>query len=1077
MSHNLLLPGLSHRSSNAGGLDLVGRKLKLVCRRIRNSNTCATVPARAMSKAKQTEKPLPHRHEVLLQASVEEISAALKTRDLDCKGSKGALRKRLQDAFLQERETLHDCSACVPNTEMRHGVRFLERQLLRQVKITDPAYVQWARKLAAKRYWIRFKRERDELSWKEAQILRYDDETGLHTFKLCKNDGGGEHPGRLCTMAALEVQTQRAAPAAAARGSDEPDPSRRYWQLRLADKEVMPAFLREYAGEQIESLERKFLIAAGLRSLDQAALFLGSSSRTEFRRKLATWYTGGPGSGQIIVKRVRKKTCEKIKSAIKQLVEEDMITILCDTNDESTEKEPGSTESDSLMPPPSRLDRQFSALNDPNSTGGDDETIALNRYERPDALLSVEVPRVHVTFALASSSHRGRAHELKQLGEPAVRLRGVDKYDVSQSPLLSAEQQKAFTTVNPGDKLLAYELGPRGLFWYGADQHGREGRFPVHVTAPVDSVASSASGASASTTSNTSTPSSNSSTGEKMSIFYSTSDSFSDNNANSGNNGVKLRQMPKSTLLKSLLAMARAKCARSAKPRSPPAYGLDLSNGATLYFDVKVKWNSQKSESDGTNPFGKRVAHPTNVSGEKVLKKRAQEVTTAPDTADVTEAPADGALLQELVGCGLSGEPGVINALLLMKLLHGMQEAGKLPPLPDQEDGSLSFWCNHQLTMLVDELLSPDNGAAIITGMLPRWLELILLLFPFMVDVEVRKKYLRATTFGLSRAMAQCLRDEDQGLRLRKVIVNDIRLGGPDVLEDARFLMQEHGATKPVLNVLGRGPATGPAVTKTFYNNVAKEILAAEVPRIAANGRSDAGGASVKLFIPEKVTVRPRTTAGSTKTMSWRYLSTKTGFFPFPVEPELSSDVSSVEQYFELMGQLTARSLQDEFLCPLDLHPLFLDLMLGRVKSKDLRPEHLRQAFSHNGRKTLHSNPIVGMTTIAIGLADGTIATSTLCRGVGLRDEDGQIYGTGCVGADNPTTVAEFLSFLPDFEFMHLPEPSEELCFTADTLYEDCCKLARLWLHDCMKLQTAAFRRGYVVFLRGVVVWLLWSVS
>ena len=98
--------------------------------------------------------------------------------------------------------------------------------------------------------------------------------------------------------------------------------------------------------------------------------------------------------------------------------------------------------------------------------------------------------------------------------------------------------------------------------------------------------------------------------------------------------------------------------------------------------------------------------------------------------------------------------------------------------------------------------------------------------------------------------------------------------------------------------------------------------------------------------------------------------------------------------------------------------------------------------------------------SIAIGLAEGTITSSTLCREVGLRDVDGETYGTGCGGKDNSTTVAEFLEFLPDYEFMHLPEPSEELCFTADTLYEDCCKLARLWLHDCMKLQTAAFRRG-----------------
>ena len=1061
VSHNLLLPGLSRRSSRGSGMDWMGRKLKLVCRRIRHSNSCTAVPARPMSKKKKNEKPLPHRYETILQGSMEKIHAALRARGLESKGSKGVLRKRLKDAFLRELEIVHSCTAYVPQTEMRHSIRFLEHQLLQQVKISDPTYVQWARTLAAKRYWIRFKRERDELSWKEAQIVSYDDETGFHTFKVCKNDGGGEHSGRLCTMAALEVRTQRAAPAAALRGSDEPDPSRRYWQLRLGDKEVLPAFLREYAGEQIESLERKFLIAAGLRSLDQAALFLGSSSRTEFRRKIATWYTGGPGSGQTMVKRVRKKTCEKIKSAIKQLVEEEMMTIVHDVRDESKEKEP-TTEADPLAPRP--MTRQFSALNDPTSTGGDDETVVLTRHERPDPLLSVEVPRIRIIFALASSSLRARGHELAQMGEQPVRMRGVHSYDVSRSPLLNAEQQKAFATIKPGDKLLAYELETRGLFWYGTDQNGREGRFPVHVAIPVNTSGS----AVASTSSNTigSTPSSSSSAGNSMSICDSTSDSYSLSDTYS-DKGAKLHRMPKSSLLKSLLEMARAKCARSDKPKGPPTYGLDMSIGATLYYDIEVEWNSQKNRDSAAHlgsisgsPVPKRVAQPTNVSGENILKKRAQEVTAAPHATDVTETPTDGALLQELVQCGLSGEHGVVNALLLMKLLHGMQETGKLPPLPKQEDGSLSFWCSQQLTMLVEELLSPENGAAIITGMLPRWLELILMLFPFMVDVEVRKKYLRATTFGLSRAMAQCMRDEEHGPRLRKVIVNDVRLGGADVLEDARFLMREHGAVKPVLNVLGRGPATGPAVTKTFYNNVAKEMLAAEVPCIAANGRNDPGGATVRLFIPDKITVRADSAGGASAASAWRYLSTKTGFFPFPIEPELIADVTSVEQYFELMGQLTARALQDEFLCPLDLHPLFLDLMLGRVRSTDLGPEHLRQAFSHNGRKTLHSNPIVGITSIAIGLAEGTITSSTLCREVGLRDEDGETYGTGCGGKDNSTTVAEFLDFLPDYEFMHLPEPSEELCFTADTLYEDCCKLARLWLHDCMKLQTAAFRRG-----------------
>ena len=1048
----------------------MGRKLKLVCRRTRHSNSCTAFPS---SESHKTEKPLPRRHEALLKGSPEEMLAALQARGLEYKGSKGALRKRLTGVLRREMKVVNDCTACMPHTEMRHSVSFLERQLLQQVKIIDPAYVQWARTIAAKHYWIRFKREHDELSWKEAQVLRYNDETGFHTFKLCKSDGGGEHSSRLCTMAALEVRTQRAVPAAAAPGSDEPDPSRRYWQLRLGDKEVMPAFLREYAGEQIESLERKFLIAAaGHRSLDQAAILLGSSSRTEFRRKIATWYNGGVGTGQIMVRRVRKKLCEKIKSAIKQLVEEDMITIVCDVKDESKEKE-STSDSDSLLPPPSLMTRQFSALNDPNSTGGDDETIALTRNERPDPLLSVEVPRIHITFALASSSLRQRGHELAQLGEEPVRMLGINSYDVSGSPLLTAEQRKAFASISLGDKLLAYELEPRGLFWYGTDQHGREGRFPVHVAAPVATVTSNRS-AVTSTTSNTtgSIPSSSSSPGNNMSVCNSSSASSS---VSSGRKGISLRRMPKSTLLKSLLEMARAKSAHAEKPQAAPTYGLDLSTGTTLYFDVAVEWNSQKNRGSDEHHFDnsgslapKRVAQPTNVSGEKVLKKRAQEVTTAPDAAEVTETQADSALLQELVECGLSGEQGVINSLLLMKLLHGMQESGKLPPLPKQEDGSLSFWCSHQLTMLVDELLSPDNGAAIITGMLPRWLELILVLFPFMVDVEVRKKYLRATSFGLSRAMAQCMKDEEHTLRLRKVIVNDVRLGGPDVLEDARFLMQEHGATKPVLNVLGRGPATGPAVTKSFYNSVAKEMLAAEVPCIAANGRNDPSGASVKLFVPEKVTVRPDNkgaSAAAITAVKRRYLSTKTGFFPFPVEPELSSDVTSVEQYFELMGQLTARALQDEFLCPLDLHPLFLDLTLGRVRSNELGPKHLRQAFSHNGRKTLHSNPIVGMTSIAIGLAEGTITTSTLCREVGLREEDGEIYGTGCTGADNSTTVAEFLIFLPDYEFMHLPEPSEELCFTADTLYEDCCKLARLWLHDCVKLQSAAFRRGYDLFL------------
>ena len=68
--------------------------------------------------------------------------------------------------------------------------------------------------------------------------------------------------------------------------------------------------------------------------MEQAARALGWSGRSEFRQKITKWFTGGPGSGQIVVRRVRKRMCDKIKSKVSNLV---TVSITHDKEDEADE--------------------------------------------------------------------------------------------------------------------------------------------------------------------------------------------------------------------------------------------------------------------------------------------------------------------------------------------------------------------------------------------------------------------------------------------------------------------------------------------------------------------------------------------------------------------------------------------------------------------------------------------------------------------------------------------------------------------------------------------------------------------
>lgn len=357
--------------------------------------------------------------------------------------------------------------------------------------------------------------------------------------------------------------------------------------------------------------------------------------------------------------------------------------------------------------------------------------------------------------------------------------------------------------------------------------------------------------------------------------------------------------------------------------KAPPTdWHLEFSlNGSVLSQEDTIYGAVHKMAQSSANPSSvfslpvtfkfRKVDGPAPSSSESLL---CFQLTLENPPIDAPSPASTASILPPV----LEPSEAVSKVLRLLRVVHSLcveaHDAAGRQDAPDEK-----LFVNNKLTAKLTRQL--EETMILASNCLPDWAVELPKHFSFLFPFETRYNFLRSTSFGYGRLIAQWQaaqprnnsnsRRDDNLSHLGRLVRQKVRISRTQLLESCAKVLEVYGTSNGILEVeyfdeIGTG--LGP--TLEFYSLASKEFARR----------------SLRLWRDEDDT-KP----GS-------YVFHPHGLFPAPLLPnEPSVDTSGSRlAYFKTLGLFVGRALLDSRIIDLSLNKVFIKLLLGKPVKKSI---------------------------------------------------------------------------------------------------------------------------------------------
>ncbi|KAG8364405.1 hypothetical protein BUALT_Bualt19G0125400 [Buddleja alternifolia] len=368
--------------------------------------------------------------------------------------------------------------------------------------------------------------------------------------------------------------------------------------------------------------------------------------------------------------------------------------------------------------------------------------------------------------------------------------------------------------------------------------------------------------------------------------------------------------------------------------------GSDLvsSDGSRLWTDIYTIMYQRADGQAERSSFG----NVTSSSPSKSTK--ATFSSNSGSDASLQHVSLLDSILHGELPCDMERSNPTYNILALLRVLEGLNQLA--PRFRVQEvidcfsegrvsrlDELSSTGVKVPLEEFINGKLTPklarqiQDALALCSGSLPSWCYQLTKACPFLFPFETRRQYFYSTAFGLSRALYRLHQQQgadgngsmsEREVRVGRLQRQKVRVSRNRILDSAAKVMEMYSSQKAVLEVEYFGEVgTGLGPTLEFYTLLSHELQKVGLGMWRSSSSLDRRSMEIDVD-------------GVSKDI----IHVPLGLFPRPwpsnTENSNGSQFSKVIEYYQLLGRVMAKALQDGRLLDLPLSVAFYKLLLGQ---------------------------------------------------------------------------------------------------------------------------------------------------
>lgn len=373
------------------------------------------------------------------------------------------------------------------------------------------------------------------------------------------------------------------------------------------------------------------------------------------------------------------------------------------------------------------------------------------------------------------------------------------------------------------------------------------------------------------------------------------------------------------------------------------------NDGSRLWSDIcTITYQRADSQADRAS-----VAGSNSTTTSKSTK--AGSISTLNSDTPSNRMSLLDSILQGELPCDLEKSNPTYNILSLLRVLEGLNQLaprlrvqavsddfaeGKISTL----DELIAYGGRVHTEEFINSKLTPklarqiQDALALCSGSLPSWCYQLTKACPFLFPFETRRQYFYSTAFGLSRALYRLQQQQgadghgssnEREVRVGRLQRQKVRVSRNRILDSAAKVMEMYSSQKAVLEVEYFGEVgTGLGPTLEFYTLLSHDLQKVGLGMWRSNSSSEKNLMEIDGE-EQKMGKSSNTSAGNGD-----LVQAPLGLFPRPWSPKADASAGSqlckVIEYFQLVGRVMAKALQDGRLLDLPLSTAFYKLLLGQ---------------------------------------------------------------------------------------------------------------------------------------------------
>lgn len=367
-------------------------------------------------------------------------------------------------------------------------------------------------------------------------------------------------------------------------------------------------------------------------------------------------------------------------------------------------------------------------------------------------------------------------------------------------------------------------------------------------------------------------------------------------------------------------------------------------DGSRLWSDIYTityqKADGQADRASGGNAPSKSAKSGSSTSYSDVQSQRMSLLDS---------------ILQGELPCDLEKSNPTYNILALLRVLEGLNQLaprlraeivrndfaeGRTSSLDRLSTGAKvppEEFINSKLTPKLSRQI--QDALALCSGSLPLWCSQLTKACPFLFPFETRRQYFYSTAFGLSRALYRIQQQQgadghgsanEREVRVGRLQRQKVRVSRNRILDSAAKVMEMYSSQKAVLEVEYFGEVgTGLGPTLEFYT-----LLSHDLQKVGLEMWRSSSSEKPAVDVDLNEQSNDRSISRDSAVEYGDTVVAPLGLFPRPWPPNADisdgSKFSKVVEYFQLVGRVMAKALQDGRLLDLPMSPAFYKLVLGQ---------------------------------------------------------------------------------------------------------------------------------------------------